>query len=42
MSATLIVPTDAQIDEIQRIFKLQQQNQFNVGNTTVSQRTRAF
>ena len=38
MSATLIVPADTQINEIQRIFNLQQQNQFKVGNTTVSQR----
>ena len=38
MSATLTMPTETQMKEIQRVFDLQQKNQFNVGRTTASQR----
>lgn len=38
MSGTLTIPTDTQAKEIKRIFELQKNNQFNVGNTTASQR----
>lgn len=38
MSATLMVPTETKVSEINRIFELQQKNQFNVANTSASQR----
>lgn len=38
MSATLTIPNETQIKEIKRVFELQKANQFNVGNTNVSQR----
>ncbi|HFB99758.1 MAG TPA: aldehyde dehydrogenase family protein [Phaeodactylibacter sp.] len=38
MSATLILPTDTSLTEVQRVFALQQKNQFKVANTTASQR----
>jgi aldehyde dehydrogenase (NAD+) len=38
MSATLTVPAETRVSEINRIFDLQQKNQFNVANTTASQR----
>ena len=38
MSATLTMPAETRVSEINRIFGLQQKNQFNVANTTASQR----
>lgn len=38
MSATLTMPTETRVTEINRIFELQQKNQFNVANSTASQR----
>ena len=38
MSATLTIPTETRVTEINRIFELQQKNQFNVANNTASQR----
>ncbi|MFK8008883.1 MAG: aldehyde dehydrogenase family protein [Saprospiraceae bacterium] len=38
MSATLTMPTETRVSEINRIFDLQQKNQFNVANSTASQR----
>ena len=39
MSATLTVPAETRVSEINRIFELQQKNQFNVANTSSSQRS---
>jgi len=38
MNATLTIPKETETAEIQRIFDAQQANQFNIGNTTSSQR----
>ncbi|MFT4758319.1 MAG: aldehyde dehydrogenase (NAD+) [Paraglaciecola sp.] len=38
MGATLTVPVETATREIQRIFNLQKDNQFNVGNSTASER----
>ena len=38
MSATIAIAQETRTDEVQRIFTLQQENQFNLGNTTASQR----
>ena len=38
MTATLNIATDTKTAEIQRIFKLQKENQYKVANTTAKQR----
>jgi aldehyde dehydrogenase (NAD+) len=38
MSATLTVPAETSVSEINRIFDLQQKNQFKIANTSASQR----